>query len=176
MSEIKIPESLLPSGSINLVTVKPDVGSINPEEVTESLARMETMLIASGVVTASRQMMTLIHSLGVDAEKVGILKLSRGSGILNHQAVLSILIKMSQAADKATDDNLVAKLGYAIGYVSEKLSKLSKTMNESEVEAKSADDTNSSAARRRRTFQPGTVVNAQNVQILNGATPLKPTN
>lgn len=162
MNAIQIPESLTPDA----VEQAKVAAKISPMAIDRSLSKMEELLGQSGMVKIGMPVVRLIHSLGVEAETVGVLTLTRGYGIMTHQALLNSMQKLAQVMERAQDDALVTKAGYAIGYVSGQMGKLSKSMTEAENDDKELNRPDPMpASTKRRTFGAGSIVMGNTVHV-----------
>lgn len=168
MSDIQLPEDLRPSRPLEVATIATDVPGLITMD--NALKLSDEILEKVGLAKVDTHMARLVHALGVQYETLGVLRSSRGTSLMNQQAMLNGVIAMNKAMDESTDLEFKSKMAYALGYMGEKLAKVTKALNETEEEHKIVQE--GSTGKRRTSFIPGATINAENVQIVNA--PQKP--
>lgn len=166
MNDVMIPEHLKPSGIIERAKITPEMS--NGIEVDSAVAAAQALMEKTTLVKVDNKTVELAYALGVTFETLGVLRIGRGSSLMNQQALTNTVIKLNSAIENATSDDQKAKLSYCLAYVSDKLAKVTKQMSDTEQESKAMEGSHG-PGRRRSSFIPGTHVTATNVQIVNGA-------
>lgn len=163
MSQTQIPAELRPSGPLESANTAVDIQS--GLDVDRCLDDADEILGKCGLVKVSTPMAKLMHALGAKYDTIGVLKSNRGASVMNQHALMNGVVAMNNAIAAEENAERKSKLVYALGYVAEKLAKVTALMNRAEEEHRIAVE--AAQPQRRNSFMPGSVVGAQTGTVIN---------
>lgn len=138
-------------------------------ELTDSIKDVAALSKQMGMDFIDGATVRRLRQAGVALDSIGMMKMTRGTLFLTQQGLLHVNSQLIAAVGRAENDELRAKYAMTMGYISEKIMRVSKEIRE----GSDAQDGEKPLPGKYKSFQPGQVV--QNNYYIGRANAMTPT-